>query len=48
MSKHQQVLKLNEFKQPRNAAPDFYIRTFQEHKAEHPFVTNRMHMIFIW
>lgn len=38
MSKHQPVLKLNQFKQPRNAAPDFYIRTFQEHKAEHPFV----------
>lgn len=38
MSKQHTVLNLKQFKQPKNAAPDFYIRTFQEHKIEHPFV----------
>jgi AraC family transcriptional regulator, transcriptional activator of pobA len=32
------VLNINNFKLPKNTQPDFYIKTFQEHKKEHPFI----------
>jgi AraC-like DNA-binding protein len=39
MSKKQiSVLKLKNFGKNTDQEPDFYIRTFQQHKAEHPFV----------
>ncbi|HET6225489.1 MAG TPA: AraC family transcriptional regulator [Bacteroidia bacterium] len=38
MPKQQTVLNLKQFKGSKHAEPDFYIRTFQEHKTEHPFV----------
>jgi AraC family transcriptional activator of pobA len=38
MSKKQTVLHLKQFKGKKDLEPDFYIKTFQEHKALHPFV----------
>src|SRR6185295_15508958 len=38
MSKKQTVLNLRQFKGNKDPEPDFYIKTFQEHKAQHPFV----------
>jgi AraC family transcriptional activator of pobA len=38
MSKKQRVLNLQNFKSLPDAAPDFYIKTFQEHRLAHPFV----------
>jgi AraC family transcriptional activator of pobA len=38
MSKKQRVLNLQHFKGIQDTEPDFYIRTFQEHRAAHPFV----------
>ena len=38
MSKKQTVLQLKQFKGNKDPEPDFYIKTFQEHKAQHPFV----------
>lgn len=38
MSKKQTVLNLRQFKGSTDAEPDFYIKTFQEHKMQHPFV----------
>lgn len=32
------VLTIKNFRTSQSAQPDFYIRTFQQHKAEHPFV----------
>ncbi len=32
------VLNIKNFKVHVNAQPDFYVKTFQQHKAEHPFV----------
>jgi len=32
------VFTIENFKAPLNPQPDFYIKTFQQHKAEHPFV----------
>ena len=32
------VLKIKNFNLPKHAEPDFYIKTFQEHKKEHPFI----------
>jgi AraC-like DNA-binding protein len=36
--KESSVLNLNSFNKKKEQPPDFYIKTFQEHKAEHPFV----------
>ncbi|MES2591234.1 MAG: AraC family transcriptional regulator [Bacteroidota bacterium] len=33
-----QVLTLKNFALPKWAEPDFYVKTFQQHKTEHPFV----------
>lgn len=38
MSKKQRVLNLRNFKGIKDTEPDFYIRTFQEHRSAHPFV----------
>ena len=38
MSKKQTVLNLKQFKGNKDPEPDFYIKTFQEHKSQHPFV----------
>jgi AraC family transcriptional activator of pobA len=38
MSKKQPVLNLKNFKGLKEAEPDFYISTFQEHRSAHPFV----------
>lgn len=38
MSKKQTVLSLKQFKPKADPEPDFYIKTFQEHKVQHPFV----------
>lgn len=38
MSKKQTVLNLKQFKGNKDPEPDFYIKTFQEHKTQHPFV----------
>ena len=32
------VLTIKNFRASQNTQPDFYIKTFQQHKAEHPFV----------
>jgi hypothetical protein len=36
--KESSVLNLNSFNKKKDQRPDFYIKTFQKHKAEHPFV----------
>jgi AraC-like DNA-binding protein len=38
MPKKQQVLNLRNFKGVKDTEPDFYVKTFQEHRAAHPFV----------
>ncbi len=38
MAKQQRVLNLQNFKGLKDTEPDFYIRTFQEHRFAHPFV----------